>query len=250
MRYAHDDEVLIGVIEEDERAHGGIRPTAQTLYAAVRRFQEQSRIPATAAHVELPDAINEGEGDAERYRQFCVGRALGLGSPKEQALPAATAIGRQQQTHQLQVFWVAARAGGTAIENPRQVSAYHYPREHGPVSPSFSRAMVAPDRTCSSPARRASSGTSRSTQGDARAQLRRDLPISPLPRRMPACHREATRLARDLAEGLRARSRRCADDRRSAAAGSASGRDADVPGRRCLPPRAAARNRMHTMSGL
>jgi chorismate lyase/3-hydroxybenzoate synthase len=27
-------------------------------------------------------------------------------------------------------------------ENPRQVSAYHYPRQYGPVSPSFSRALL------------------------------------------------------------------------------------------------------------
>ena len=42
------------------------------------------------------DAINEGDGDAERYRQFCVGRARGLGRPNGKRLPAATAIGRQQ----------------------------------------------------------------------------------------------------------------------------------------------------------
>ena len=33
------------------------------------------------------------------------------------------------------------------IENPRQVSAYRYPREHGPASPSFSRAALGPDHT-------------------------------------------------------------------------------------------------------
>src|SRR5262245_20599935 len=30
VRYAHDDELLIGVVEEDERAYGGIRSTAET----------------------------------------------------------------------------------------------------------------------------------------------------------------------------------------------------------------------------
>ena len=32
-----------------------------------------------------------------------------------------------------------------ALENPRQVSAYDYPRQYGPAAPSFSRAMLTPD---------------------------------------------------------------------------------------------------------
>src|SRR3546814_7749099 len=40
------------------------------------------------------DAITFGDGDAERYREFCVGRARGLGDFDTNALPAATAIGR------------------------------------------------------------------------------------------------------------------------------------------------------------
>jgi chorismate lyase/3-hydroxybenzoate synthase len=61
--------------------------------------------------------------------------------------PAATAIGRQQRSGLIQVFWVAAKTPGAAVENPRQVSAYQYPRSHGPVSPSFSRATVLADGT-------------------------------------------------------------------------------------------------------
>jgi chorismate lyase/3-hydroxybenzoate synthase len=115
--------------------------------------------------------MNEGEGDAERYRQCCVGRALGLGRPSGKRLPAASAIGRQQATHQVQVFWIAARVSGTAIENPRQVSAYHYPRTHGPASPSFSRAIVAPDRTVLVSGTASIVGHVSQHEGDARAQL-------------------------------------------------------------------------------
>ncbi|HEY7638492.1 MAG TPA: hypothetical protein VH814_02120 [Steroidobacteraceae bacterium] len=171
VRYAHDHDLLFGVIEEDERAYGDIRATAETLYAAVRGFQEQCGFPHLLRMWNYLDAINEGEGDAERYRQFCIGRALGLGTPGGKRLPAATAIGRQQQTHQVQVFWVAARSAGTAIENPRQVSAYHYPRAHGPVSPSFSRAMVAPDRTVLVSGTASIVGHVSQHTGDAHAQL-------------------------------------------------------------------------------
>src|SRR3546814_2400089 len=52
------------------------------------------------------DAITFGDGDAERYREFCVGRARGLGDFDTHALPAATAIGRcdrsEEHTSELQ----------------------------------------------------------------------------------------------------------------------------------------------------
>ena len=171
VRYAHDSELLFAVVEADERAHGGIRATAEMLYASIGKFQEQCEFPHVLRMWNYLDAINEGAGDAERYRQFCVGRALGLGGPVDQRLPAATAIGRQQQTHQVQVFWVAARTAGIAIENPRQISAYHYPRAHGPVSPSFSRAMVAPDRTVLVSGTASIVGHVSQHEGNAQAQL-------------------------------------------------------------------------------
>jgi chorismate lyase/3-hydroxybenzoate synthase len=171
VRYAHDLDLLVGVIEEDERAYGGIRSTAETLYAAVRKFQERSDFPHLLRMWNYLDAINEGDGDAERYRQFCVGRALGLDQPNGRRLPAASAIGRHEQTHRVLVFWVAARTAGTAIENPRQVSAYHYPRTHGPMSPSFSRAMVAPDRTVLVSGTASIVGHVSQHEGDAQAQL-------------------------------------------------------------------------------
>jgi chorismate lyase/3-hydroxybenzoate synthase len=89
----------------------------------------------------LPD-LHQGEGDAERYRRFVVGRhrALSRRPDYESHLPAATAIG-SAPGGDLLIYALAARHAGTPVENPRQVSAYHYPREYGPRSPSFSRAM-------------------------------------------------------------------------------------------------------------
>ena len=42
--------------------------------------------------------------------------------------------------------WEAARVPGTPVENPRQVSAYRYPRQYGPQAPSFARAMLPPSQ--------------------------------------------------------------------------------------------------------
>jgi chorismate lyase / 3-hydroxybenzoate synthase len=147
VRYACDDHFLFAAIEEDERTRGGILPTAEAVYADIRRFQEQSPYPHLLRIWNYLDAINEGDGDLERYREFCVGRARGLSSAAVESYPAATAVGRKSTTHQLQVFWLASRQPGTAVENPRQVSAYRYPRDHGPVSPSFSRATLTADGT-------------------------------------------------------------------------------------------------------
>lgn len=86
------------------------------------------------------DRINEGRGDAERYRQFCVGRAAGLdGFPGH---PAATVIGSHRPG-----FWLWALAGrvpGIAVENPRQVPAWAYPQDYGPQSPGFTRGLWLP----------------------------------------------------------------------------------------------------------
>ena len=146
VRFAHDANHMFAVIELDEREHGGILLTAEHAYAAIRRFQQQSQFPCLLRMWNYMDAINEGAGDLERYRQFCVGRGRGLGDAS-QAYPSATAIGRQRPDHIVQVFWLAGNVPGQSLENPRQVSAYHYPRIHGPVSPTFARALIAPDQT-------------------------------------------------------------------------------------------------------
>lgn len=147
IRYASDARHLFAVSELDEREHGGVRGAAQAIYEELRRFQQHSEFPHLLRMWNYMDAINGGEGDEERYRQFCVGRLLGLGDATESDFPAASALGHQRTTHRLQVYWIAGRAPGRHFENPRQVSAYRYPRTHGPVSPSFARATLSLDGT-------------------------------------------------------------------------------------------------------
>ena len=119
VRYAHDDQLLVAVIEEDERAYGGIRSTAEKLYASMRQFQERCGFPQLLRMWNYFDAINEGEATRNAIGSS-VSAARSASARWEAALPAATAIGRQRTTAQLQVFWVAARSNGIAIENPRR----------------------------------------------------------------------------------------------------------------------------------
>jgi chorismate lyase / 3-hydroxybenzoate synthase len=78
----------------------------------------------------------------DRYQAFCAGRheALEAAGLEAATLPAATAIGTE--TPGLIVYLLAGREPGAQIENPRQVSAYHYPPDYGPRSPTFSRATL------------------------------------------------------------------------------------------------------------
>jgi len=147
IRYACDDSHLFGVVELDEREHGGIAGAAQAAYAAIRAFRHETAGNdwCVLRMWNYCDAINVGAGDEERYRRFCAGRAAGLAALPQQHLPAATAIGRRDGEPMLQVYFLAAREPGVALENPRQVSAYRYPREYGPTPPSFSRAMLDAD---------------------------------------------------------------------------------------------------------
>jgi chorismate lyase/3-hydroxybenzoate synthase len=143
IAWATDGELLFGAIEVDEAAIG-ITAAARHAYAHAAAFLQASRTPHLLRIWNYLDAITQGEGDAERYREFCVGRAQGLGDFDVTRLPAATAIGRCDDQRVVQVYWLAARTPGTPVENPRQVSAYRYPRQYGPQSPSFARAMLPP----------------------------------------------------------------------------------------------------------
>jgi chorismate lyase / 3-hydroxybenzoate synthase len=149
VRWASDGLLTFGVIEVDEAPgehpdHSDICAASERAYAALVRFVEGSDTPHLLRVWNYLDAITLGDGDAERYRQFCVGRARGLGNFDPLGLPAATAIGRCDGRRTLQVYWLSAARRGTPVENPRQVSAYRYPRQYGPQSPSFARAMLPP----------------------------------------------------------------------------------------------------------
>ncbi len=137
---------LYASIELDEREHGGPEASAAAAYAALRRFvggRDERHVLRLWNYL---GGINQGEADAERYRRFCQGRAQGMGDFFANGFPAATAIGHRETAPWLQVYLLACDRPGTAVENPRQVSAWRYPRQYGPTPPSFTRAMVLPDR--------------------------------------------------------------------------------------------------------
>lgn len=141
VAWAEDGALQFGALALDEGEHD-IETTAEAIYARMLAFTRSRGYPHLLRTWNYLDGITSGDGDAERYRRFCIGRARGIGDVNPATLPAATAIGRVDGARRLQVYWLAARTPGTPLENPRQVSAYRYPRQHGPQPPSFARAML------------------------------------------------------------------------------------------------------------
>jgi chorismate lyase / 3-hydroxybenzoate synthase len=91
----------------------------------------------------VPD-INRDSHGTERYRQFNSARQHALqasGRPLTGNVPAASALGAAAGSP-LVAYFLAGRTLPTFVENPRQVSAYHYPPRYGIHSPVFSRATL------------------------------------------------------------------------------------------------------------
>ncbi len=127
--------------------HTDIAAATQSLYTAlVSRVRGLRYAHLVRIWNFLPD-INHGSGDDEVYARFNHGRAIAfdrLGLHPGQ-YPAATGIGGLPGSP-FTVILLASRSEPLAIENPRQVSAYQYPRQYGIRSPAFARAMILPDR--------------------------------------------------------------------------------------------------------
>lgn len=142
LRWSCDGTQTFFAIEVDEDAHGGIIGAAEHAYRRIGAFVSASATPHLLRLWNYLDAINLGDGDAERYRLFCDGRASGMQAATQAHYPAATAIGRRDGVRTLQVYGLASARPGRAVENPRQVSAWRYPRQYGPTSPTFARGML------------------------------------------------------------------------------------------------------------
>lgn len=146
VRWSAGGGWLFAAIELDERSTGGITGAACQAYAELRQFMRTRHERYVLRIWNYVADINLGEGDAERYKQFCDGRAAGSNDFFADGFPAATAIGHHHCTPVLQVYLLACMDDGAAVENPRQTSAWRYPRQYGRTSPGFARGMLMPAR--------------------------------------------------------------------------------------------------------
>ncbi len=149
LRWRRNDELLYGVIELDEGGFdaAGIPPLQAATEAAYQRIfalLDAQQLPQLWRTWNYMAAINRDSHGLERYRQFNIGRQDAFRAARralEVQLPAACALGFADGP--LSIAFLAGRTPIIPIENPRQMSAFAYPRRYGPRSPSFSRAALA-----------------------------------------------------------------------------------------------------------
>jgi enamine deaminase RidA (YjgF/YER057c/UK114 family) len=148
--YRFNDELLFGVITVPEglpaQHKAGIAPLQYATESAYRQIFELMGAldyPYIYRFWNYMADINVVSHGLERYRQFNVGRKDALLASKPEVasqLPAACALGLAAGP--LTIAFLLGRKAAVAVENPRQVSAYDYPEEYGPRTPSFSRATL------------------------------------------------------------------------------------------------------------
>lgn len=142
ISYSDNGEVLFGHLLLEEADFPDFRVASATAYQHVFGLLQQRGYPCLLRMWNYFPAITVQQGELNRYQTFCLGRQDALDAHGNFAYspPAATAIGTQQAG--LQLYFLAAQTAGMQLENPRQTSAFLYPRQYGPVSPAFSRATV------------------------------------------------------------------------------------------------------------
>ena len=158
IRYRLNEDLLFGVIHLDESSElshlrldntiPALQQTAEIAYQQIFALIDELGYSQVYRFWNYMADINGISGEShdslERYRQFNIGRKnvfVHTGREQGQQLPAACALGLRSGP--LSIAFLAGKNQAVAIENPRQVKAYHYPEQYGPLSPSFSRATLA-----------------------------------------------------------------------------------------------------------
>jgi enamine deaminase RidA (YjgF/YER057c/UK114 family) len=152
IHYQYDDDVLFGVMHLPESAFQATTdktPLQQTTVAAYHQIFtliERLKYPHVFRFWNYIPSINMTSFKLERYRQFNLGRQeafLAFQRDVVGNVPVACALGfNAPEQAGLSIAFMAGRVQPTVSENPRQISAYQYPEQYGPVSPTFSRASL------------------------------------------------------------------------------------------------------------
>ncbi len=145
IRYRQGDTLLYGCLSLDEAtlqdARSPLQATTEAAYLAIFELLEARGFHTVLRIWNYFPAINRESHTMERYRQFNIGRQdafLAHGRSVIDKVPAACALGSAGGG--LHIAFLATRADVVGVENPRQLSAYHYPSQYGPRSPTFARA--------------------------------------------------------------------------------------------------------------
>jgi len=142
ISFCTTENMLFGHMLLDESPSSNLEALSEQAYRSLLNLTAQQGFPHLIRIWNYFPNINQEENGQERYKHFCIGRHRAYeNSPEfEEQLPAATAIGSHSPG--FLIYFLASKTPGCQIENPRQVSAFHYPAIYSPKSPSFSRATL------------------------------------------------------------------------------------------------------------
>ena len=140
VRIARCADYTVAILERPDSAPEDFRADAYDAYHELLSAVQTKEHGHLVKIWNYFSGINEAEGDAEKYRQFSLGRAsvfdeLGI---QDESVPTGTAIGCLHECG-LSIIALLTNNDFRSTENPRRRSAYHYPRQYGPRSPKFSR---------------------------------------------------------------------------------------------------------------
>jgi len=127
---------------EPENHPEAIQQAAYDAYRALFALQRELNLPHAQRIWHWLSAVTAGSRDDERYQRFCRGRAEALDAPGHDmtTLPPATLVSSHRRG--LRMHALLGDTPVAPIENPRQVSAYRYPRDYGVRPPAFARAGI------------------------------------------------------------------------------------------------------------
>jgi hypothetical protein len=153
VQYRRHGQLLFACLQvaERESAPGAEDPRGDTLWqATAAAYRELFDALGALGHAHpvriwnfMPH-INGATASGERYFHFNDARQSVFRGARRSvagAVPAASAIGLAAASP-LTVYCIAAARAPIALENPRQQSAWAYPPQYGPASPTFARACI------------------------------------------------------------------------------------------------------------
>lgn len=142
IEYRHNEDIIIAKINCEEDKFESLDQCTEWAYKSILSFVTRHKFQHILRMWNYLNDINLETTKLERYKSFCIGRynAFNTLTDFERHLPAASAIGSHIKNYT--IYFAASRKPGIQVENPRQISAFHYPKKYSPKSPSFARATL------------------------------------------------------------------------------------------------------------
>ena len=140
--FYHNDQYLIAAVPHQGLADLPIDKATELAYTQIFKHIEAMGYPYLLRTWNyIPHITKVTTNGQNNYQLFCSGRTRAYdNSSHKHDYPAATVAGTQQEG--VYIYFIASKTLGKGVENPQQISAFHYPIEYSEDPPLFSRALL------------------------------------------------------------------------------------------------------------